>query len=64
MKLILTAAAVTVIACGAAYATGLTEPLMDPQVIAADTAATSDNVLMIFAALSAITIILAAAGAF
>lgn len=64
MKTILTAAVVTALACGAAYATGLTEPLMDPEVIAADTSATSENVVTIFAALSAITIILAAAGAF
>lgn len=64
MKTILAAAAVTVCVCGAAYATGMTTPVMEPEVIMADTSATSADVLMIFAALAVITIILGAASAF
>ncbi len=48
---------------GVAYASGITEPIMEPEVIAADTTDTS-NRLQVFAALALIAVILGAAGAF
>lgn len=63
MKKLLTAAAVLALMAGTAYASGGTAPIMEPEVIAADTSLT-DNQLAIGAALAIIVIILGAAGAF
>ena len=64
MKKIITAVAVTMFACSAAYATGLSETVMDPQVIAADTTATASSTDSILAILTVILILMGAAGAF
>ena len=63
MKKMLTAAAFLALLVGTAHASGVTEPFMEPEVIAADPSLTA-NQLMIFAALAIIAIILGAAGAF
>lgn len=63
MKKILTAAALLALLAGTAYASGSTAPIMEPEVIAADTTLNA-NQLMIAAALALIAIILAGAGAF
>ncbi|MEO0370139.1 MAG: hypothetical protein AAF231_01655 [Pseudomonadota bacterium] len=63
MKKLLTAAAFLAIMVGTAYASGVTEPFMEPEVIAADTSANA-NQLMIIAALAVMAILLGAAGAF
>ena len=63
MKKLLTAAAILAVMAGMAYASGATAPIMEPEVIAADTSVT-DNQLAIGAALALIAIILGAAGAF
>ncbi|MEL7014180.1 MAG: hypothetical protein AAFO72_12995 [Pseudomonadota bacterium] len=63
MKKLLTAAAILALMGGIAYASGSTAPIMEPEVIAADTSLT-DNQLAIGAALAIIVIILGAAGAF
>ena len=63
MKKLLTAAAILALLVGTAHASGVTEPFMEPEVIAADPSLSS-NQLMIFAALAIIAIILGAAGAF
>jgi len=59
----LTAAAFFALLVGTAYASGVTEPIMEPEVIAADTSA-SMNQWMLAATLALIAIILGAAGAF
>lgn len=59
----LTAAAFLALLVGTAHASGVTEPFMEPEVIAADPSLNA-NQLMIFAALAIIAIILGAAGAF
>ena len=59
----MTAAAFLAIMVGTAHASGVTEPFMEPEVIAADTSA-NINQLMVIAALAVIAIILGAAGAF
>lgn len=63
MKKLIVAAAFLSVMVGTAYASGVTEPFMEPEVIAADTSA-NVNQLMIFAALAIMAIILGAAGAF
>ncbi|MEM7596818.1 MAG: hypothetical protein AAF382_03915 [Pseudomonadota bacterium] len=63
MKKLLTAAAFLAVMVGTAHASGVTEPFMEPEVIAADTSINA-NQLMIVAALAVIVIILGAAGAF
>lgn len=62
MKTILTAAAFFAVMAGTVYASGLTEPVMEPEVIVAE--ATQPTNLQIFAALAVIAIILGAASAF
>lgn len=63
VKKLLTAAAFLAVMVGTAHASGVTEPFMEPEVIAADTSINA-NQLMIVAALAVIVIILGAAGAF
>lgn len=63
MKKLLTAAAFLAVMVGVAHASGVTEPFMEPEVIAADTSANL-NQQMIIAALAVIVILLGAAGAF
>lgn len=63
MKKALTVALVLTLIGGAAYASGITEPVMEPEIIVAETVESSDEI-MIFAALALIAIILGAAGAF
>ena len=63
MKKLITAAAMMSLLIGTAYAAGVTEPIMEPEVIAADPSLT-DNQIMIGVALAVIAIILGAAGAF
>lgn len=63
MKKTIIAAAFLSMMVGTAYASGVTEPFMEPEVIAADTSA-NINHLMIIAALAVMAIILGAAGAF
>jgi hypothetical protein len=64
VKKVITAVAFTMVACSAAYATGLSETVMDPQVIAADTMATSNSTEAILALITILVIIMGAAGAF
>lgn len=49
---------------GAAYAGSLSDPVVAPEVVMADTVETASHPEMIIAALAVITIILGAAGAF
>ncbi len=64
MKTILTAVTFVAILGGAAYATGLTDPIVEPEVVVADAVQSSDDVLMILAAVAVIAIILGASSAF
>ncbi|MCZ7675528.1 MAG: hypothetical protein M5U35_06205 [Roseovarius sp.] len=49
---------------GAAYAGSLADPIVAPEIVAADTVQSASHAEMIIAALAIITIILGAAGAF
>jgi len=54
----------SVLVASAAYAGSLSDPIVAPEVVAADTVQSASHVEMIVAALAIITIILGAAGAF
>jgi len=54
----------SILVAGTAYAGSLSDPIVAPDVVAADTIQNASHVEMIVAALAIITIILGAAGAF
>ena len=65
MKKTLIAVALTaLVAGGAAYAGSLSDPIVAPEIVMADTVASSSYDVQILAALAVIVIILGAAGAF
>ena len=64
MKKTITAVAITLLACTAAHASGLSTPIMDPQVIAADTSSTALDHGPVLALLTTIFILLGGLGAF
>ena len=64
MKTILTAFVFAAILGGAAYATGLTDPIVEPEVVVADAVQSSGNVEAILFALAIMVIVLGASSAF
>lgn len=54
----------SILVAGTAYAGSLADPIVAPEVVAADTMQSASHVEMIIATLAIITIILGAAGAF
>ena len=64
MKTILTTVLFFAAMGTAAYATGLTDPIVEPEVVVADAVHNSSNVEGILAVVAVIAIILGAAGAF